>query len=65
MRFWGQLQKIALFLLIVAACTAVGLIAPQAFDRDVGGALASTLLAGLGALIGAVIAWYVIRRKFD
>jgi len=42
---------------------AIGGVVPLLFDRDVGGALASTLLGIAGTIVGSVIGFLVIRRR--
>jgi hypothetical protein len=59
------LQKCA----IVSGCSlAVGMLGfyvPLLFDRDVGGALAASVLEIVGLVAGGFIRIVVVRRRFD
>ena len=44
------------FFAMWAAFVGAGFMIPQLFDRDVAGALWSTMLAGIGAIAGPIIA---------
>jgi hypothetical protein len=50
------LKKTAVLLSTATIFGAVGLVVPLMFDRDVGGAMASALLAIGGLIVGAIIA---------
>jgi hypothetical protein len=43
----------------------VGLVMPLMFDRDVSGALASTLLAIVGMIAGCILGAIILKRAFD
>ena len=59
------MKKTAVFLSTATACGVVGLVVPLMFDRDVGGALASALLAIVGLVVGGIIGLIIIKRAFD
>jgi uncharacterized membrane protein YeaQ/YmgE (transglycosylase-associated protein family) len=56
------MAKVGIWAISIVAGIATGYVIPQFFDRDVGGALASALLAIVGAFVGAIIAFMVSRR---
>jgi hypothetical protein len=43
-------------------CGAFGVIIPLLVDRDVGGAMASTLLGIMGLIVGPIIGLIIIRK---
>jgi outer membrane lipoprotein SlyB len=57
------MRKVRTWMTSIAAGIAIGYAIPQFFDRDVGGALASALLAIAGGIIGAIIAFVISRRN--
>jgi hypothetical protein len=57
-------KKIAIFVSAVLLCGTVGLVVPLIFDRDVGGALASALLAIVGLIVGGIAGAMVNKRNF-
>jgi hypothetical protein len=59
------LKKTAILLSTAAIFGAVGLVVPLMFDRDVGGALASALLAIGGLIAGGIIGAIIVKRTFD
>ena len=59
------LKKTAILLSTATVCAAIGLAVPLMFDRDVGGALASALLAIVGLIVGGIIGAIIIKRAFD
>jgi hypothetical protein len=62
----GQfLKKTAVLLSTAIIFGAVGLVVPLMFDRDVGGALASALLAIGGLIVGGILGAIVVNRAFD
>jgi hypothetical protein len=62
----GQfLKKTAVLLSTAAIFGVVGLVVPLMFDRDVGGAMASALLAIGGLIVGAIIGAIIVKRAFD
>jgi hypothetical protein len=46
-----------------ALCGIIGFIVPQFFDRDVGGALASTIFGMIGLAIGVAIGAIIVRQN--
>ena len=58
-------QKAVILIGVCAAGGAIGFILPLLFDRDVGGALASTIFGIAGMIAGAIAGLIVIRRNFD
>jgi hypothetical protein len=46
-----------------ALCGVIGLIVPQFFDRDVGGALASAILGMIGLAVGVAIGAVIVRWR--
>jgi len=46
-------------------CGLIGFFVPMLFDRDVGGALAATVLGGAGIIFGAGVGTIVVRRNSD
>ena len=59
------LEKTAVLLSTAMIFGAVGLVVPLMFDRDVGGAMASALLAIGGLIVGAIIGAIIVKRAFD
>jgi len=59
------LEKTAVFLSTATACGVVGLVVPLMFDRDVGRALASALLALGGLIVGGLVGAIILKRSFD
>ena len=59
------LKKTAVLLSTAIIFGAVGLVVPLMFDRDVGGALASALLAIGGLIVGGILGAIVVNRAFD
>lgn len=57
--------KAAICLVIEAGCTLIGYGVPMLFSRDGGGAMASAISAGIGAIIGVYLGLWAVRRIFD
>lgn len=58
------LQKAGILVGFAALCGLIGFFIPMLFDRDVGGALASTLLGTASVIAGFVLGSLVNRRNF-
>ena len=58
-------QKAGTIIGFAILCGLIGFFVPMLFDRDVGGALASTLLGFAGGGVGLVLGALVNRRNFD
>ena len=59
------LKKTAILLSTATIFGVIGFVVPLMFDRDVGGALASALLAIVGLVVGGIIGLIIIKRAFD
>jgi hypothetical protein len=59
------LKKTAILLSTATIFGAVGLVVPLMVDRDVGGALASALLAIGGLMVGGIVGALIVERSFD
>jgi hypothetical protein len=59
------LKKIAILLPTAAIFGGIGLVVPLMFDRHVGGALASALLAIDGSIVGGIIGAIIVKRAFE
>jgi hypothetical protein len=59
------LQKCAIVSGYSVAVGILGFYGPMLFDRDVGGALAASVLEIAGLVVGGVIGIVVVRRRFD
>jgi uncharacterized membrane protein YeaQ/YmgE (transglycosylase-associated protein family) len=61
----SKLAQLAVALCGAVVGGAVGFGAPMLFDRDVGGALAASVLGIIGIPVGWVIATFLVRRHND
>jgi hypothetical protein len=61
----GPTQPGTILLSTAAIFGGIGLVVPLMFDRDVGGALASALLAIGGSIIGGIIGAIIVKRALD
>jgi hypothetical protein len=59
------LKKTAILLSTATIFGVVGLVVPLMFDRDVGGAMASALLAIGGLIVGGIFGAIIVKRSFD
>jgi hypothetical protein len=61
----ARLAQVAMVLCGAALGGALGFTVPMLFDRDVGGALAASVLGIVGLAVGAAIAVFLVRRYCD
>jgi hypothetical protein len=59
------LKKTAILLSTATIFGVVGLVVHLMFDRDVGGAMASALLAIGGLIVGGIFGAIIVKRSFD
>jgi len=56
-------QKAGIVAGFAVLCGLIGFFVPMLFDRDVGGALAATVLGIAGTIFGAIAGVIVVRRN--